>query len=74
MAGIPILATDNRGHRERVNNGKNGFFVKSSKDIKEKVLMILKDENLMKQMDRAYLKKFSKNYIINDMKKIYFDN
>lgn len=44
--GLPIIATDNRGHRELVHNNENGFIIKEKESLKEKIFLILENENV----------------------------
>jgi L-malate glycosyltransferase len=51
-SGLPILATDTGGTRELVQDGENGFIIKmrDSKDIADKIEILIKDENLCRRM------------------------
>lgn len=51
-SGLPILATDTGGTRELVENGENGFIIrmKDSRDIAEKIEILIKDEELRQKM------------------------
>ena len=46
--GLPVVATDNRGHRTIIRNGENGYLVNvnDSKTMAERILQVLKDSNL----------------------------
>lgn len=62
--GLPILATETGGTSELVEDGKNGLIVKmqDSKDLAEKIEMIIKDEEgreKMGQMSRQKAEKMS---------------
>ena len=41
--GIPVIATDNRGHREIIENNKTGFIINNQEELKEKVIELKKD-------------------------------
>ena len=58
-SGLPILATETGGTEELVENGINGFVIKmkDSKDLAEKIEMILKDEVLRNSMGKASRRK-----------------
>lgn len=54
-AGLPIVASENRGHRELVQNGENGFLVPPKDDVAfaEKVLQLYDDTALWERMAQA---------------------
>lgn len=57
--GLPSLAFDVGGNKEIIQDGKTGFIVNSTDELKEKVSLLLKDEGLRKEMgDNA--EKFTK--------------
>jgi len=61
-SGLPIIATKINGTEELIKEGYNGFFVKRDpKDIAEKINILIKDENLRKQMSRN-ARKTAENY------------
>lgn len=71
---LPIIATDNRGHRELVINGENGYIVKSCnpeefankiKEIVTKSLFYLGGNN------KQIYQKYTINSVIEEMKQIY---
>lgn len=72
--GVPIIATDNRGHRELITNNENGFIIKTANEMKEKIEKILQNKEIIKKL-REESKEKSKIYnidcVIEDMKKIY---
>ena len=52
----PVVASVNRGHKELVQSGKNGYLVNSSEEMAEKMLEILNDtqkRNEMGEIGRA---------------------
>lgn len=61
-SGLPIVATDVNGVNEIVEDRKNGFLVrpKNSKEIAEKILLLLDDEDLRKNICKENRKKASK--------------
>lgn len=71
---LPIVATDNRGHRELVKNGENGYIIKSfnymefSNKIKE---IIEKNTYTLGSNSRKMAEKYSITNIMETMKKIY---
>ena len=74
--GLPVIATDNRGHRELVENGVNGFIVKNDKCMQLNNQIILWSDN-KKICKKIYfnnrLSKYSSGEIISKMKLIYFE-
>lgn len=77
LSGTPVVASINRGHRELIKNGKNGYLVKVD-DIKEMTRCVLElienQEEYSKIQKNA--EKFAKNYGFENVKKelegIYF--
>jgi len=74
--GLPIIATDNRGHRELIKNGRNGFLVPTnnpiffSKRINELLSSKVKKKEFSANNVRA-IKKYSKGEINVQMKNIF---
>lgn len=75
--GLPIIATDNRGHRELVQNNENGFIItnnRSTEELINTIKQVIKDtEKLTKCSINNKLKigKFELNNVLKDMQKIY---
>ncbi len=72
--GLPIIAVDNRGHRELVENGVNGYIVKSKEEILSCITMFYGKEIevnkiLIKNKEKA--EKYSVETIKNQMKEMY---
>lgn len=73
--GLPIIATDCRGNRDLVEEGKNGFII----DIGDSNMLSLCINKVYKSLDKEIFKKYNqeliKNYLLSniliDMKKIY---
>lgn len=75
-AGLPVVAVDNRGHRGLVNNGEDGFIVApgESNSMAEKVGLLSADEllyNALSQKASENIKRFSKDAVFVQMKKVY---
>ncbi len=74
--GLPIVATNVRGHKDLIENGKNGFLVELNdvKQMQEKIEILYSKKEIYKQMQEEN-KKRSKQYkleiIIDKMKEIY---
>ena len=74
--GLPIVATDNRGHRELVINDENGWLVNSEDKMLGKIKIILNVDSLKKKAFEINKKKINKyliDNIIDKMKKIYLE-
>jgi len=74
--GLPIVATMVGGIPEVVKDGENGFLVepKNPEQIAEKVLMLLKNEKLRKEIsinNKEKAKKYSWENVVQKLEKIY---
>lgn len=72
--GLPIIAIDNRGHRELVKDQENGFIIKTKEEMQQKIKEILKDKGLQEKLIKKGKEKV-KQYLIysvmSDMEKTY---
>lgn len=61
---LPLITTDHTGCREVVDDKKNGFLVekKNSIDLKEKLLLLIDDEDLRKKMGEFSREKIKKEF------------
>lgn len=76
MCGLPVVASMDRGHKEMIEHGLNGFFyeVSNPQQMVKYVTQIMHDENLRKKMAEASLNKsvkFSLANSIEELGKIY---
>ncbi len=76
--GLPVVASDNRGHRALVKNGEDGFIVpiNDSNKMAEKINLLKDNKELYRgfsQKASENIKRFSKEVIVEEMKKIYTD-
>lgn len=76
-SGLSIVATKVGGVPEVIKDGENGFLVESesSKKIAEKVLLLLNNDRLKRQISRnnkEKAKKYSWKKIVEKLEKIYF--
>lgn len=70
--GIPVVAYDNRGHRDIVNND-NGYLIRNKEEFISKIESLLNDKDLkynIKTMKKT-IRKFQYDNVINEMTKIY---
>lgn len=51
-AGLPIIAAKNTLPEDVLEEGKNGFFIDNSKELSEKILELLNNEELRKKMGK----------------------
>ena len=71
--GLPIIATDNRGHRELVDDNKNGYIIYNVNDMKDKIYKIIQD-NAKYSFGKNGCNKvniFLINNVLNEMKLVY---
>ena len=66
ISEVPVIGTNNRGHREIIENGINGFIIENNVDELKKKIDILYSDN------KEYNKIKSNCY--NSSKKFYIDN
>ncbi len=74
--GLPVVLSDNRGHRVLGINGENGFIVDVNdfEAMAEKIDMILSDRELYARLsDNAVklVKPYSKESVLEELKRIY---
>ena len=72
--GVPIVAKDNRGHRELAINNVNGFIVKTQKEMLNKIYELINNKTLMLKfstLEKQRVKKYLLNNVMKQMKKIY---
>jgi len=75
--GLPIITTDTGTIKEMVVDGQNGFIVEKQnpKQIAEKIIFLLENEKLRKEMGqrsrRRFLKYYTKDKFIGNLGKIF---
>lgn len=74
--GLPVVATDNRGHRELVKNGENGYLVKLGDyaGFARKVVEIIGDKGLYEQLSAnasAGVSLYCSGCVLEEMKAVY---
>jgi len=75
--GLPIVAVDNRGHRELVHNDRNGWII-SNNDLKgfsNKIKTLAEMEDLKRQLGKygreMIVKKYSFDKVLTELSEIY---
>ena len=71
--GIPVVALDNRGHREIIQDGINGYIFYNEEDMIEKIIK-LTDKRKYKEIltkNKGTVERFLLENVIKEMKKIY---
>lgn len=76
LSGTPVVASVNRGHRELIRDGENGYLipVNDERNLAEKILNLLEDGNLYKKFCRKaehYAKCYSYNNVKKELKMVY---
>ena len=75
-SGIPVVVSEDRGHKELVVNGENGFIYPQmdQEAFINSIVKMGKDEELRKQMGedaKMKMKKFALDNALEEMVKIY---
>lgn len=71
---LPIVAIDNRGHRELIKNEETGFIVKDEDTMIKKVIELINNKELREKIGMKAFnasKEYKIDKVINEMKKIY---
>lgn len=74
--GLPVVLSDNRGHRVLGVNDENGYVVKVNDDkaMAEKILLILNDDALYGRLSKnavELVKPFSKESVLEELTQVY---
>jgi len=74
--GLPIIVTDNRGHRELIKNGENGFLVclNETKEFSKVVMEMFYSENLriqFKEKNFKVIQQFSIENVLKELNDVY---
>ena len=68
LTGNPVVASVNRGHKELIRNGKNGYLVNSTEEMSKRVIELLSDSNKKNEIGEA-ARIFAKDYGFANVKK-----
>lgn len=73
--GLPVVATKNRGHKELVKDGVNGFLINNNEvEIVEKIEILIENREMLQQLKKqtkSTVKKYLADNVMNEMNKIY---
>lgn len=75
--GLPVIATENRGHRELVQKEKTGWLVENQNPIEfaERILSIMKDNDLRLKLGRncrmSIMEKYSIDKVLGEKISVY---
>lgn len=73
LCGKPIVASINRGHKELIENGKNGFLVpvEDIDSYAEKILAVLEHSTDFSKEAVDYVKPFTDESVLKELKMLY---
>ena len=75
LTGNPVIASINRGHKELIRTGENGYLVKNETEMAEKVLLVLSNDELQERTQN-YARNFAQNYgfvhVKRELEQIYY--
>lgn len=74
--GLPVIAMDNRGHRELVKNEENGFLINNKDELVEKIKIILSNKKkICKKIDEntSFINTYLLQTVVEEMKRIYIN-
>lgn len=77
LSGTPVVATLNRGHKELIVDGSNGFIVDidNKEALKDKIIELLDNQNTYDSISKQALdnaKKYTFENVKQELEKIYF--
>lgn len=73
LCAKPIVASNNRGHRELVENGRNGYLVAPSDTdaYAEKIISVLQSSEGFSENALKYVEPFKDTSVLNELKALY---
>ncbi len=77
LSGTPVVASENRGHRELIRNGENGYLVRTNdeKAMSVKIIILLKNQKKRESIIAAaekYANQYTFDYVKKELKNIYY--
>jgi glycosyltransferase EpsD len=74
--GLPVVASDNRGHRELVQNKENGWIIDDAQDLADKIRNLSSDSSLMTKLGMSGRNMVEQSYsvrkVLHQKTHIYF--
>ena len=71
--GTPVIGGNVGGIRYQIKDGENGFLVSNFEEAGERIVQLLKNENLRRQMGIAAKESVKKNYLLTRLLEQYLD-
>jgi trehalose synthase len=71
--GTPVIGGNVGGIRYQIKDGENGFLVSSIQETAEKIVHLLKNNDLRKKMGRRAKKTVEKNFLMSRLIEEYLD-
>jgi len=71
--GTPVIGGNVGGIRLQIQDGVNGFLVSSVKEASDRIVTLLEDESLRKQMGEAARETVRKNFLLTRLLEQYID-
>jgi len=71
--GTPVIGGNVGGIRYQITDGENGFLVSSVKEAAERIVTLVKDENLRKQMGKRARESVRKQFLLTRLLEQYLD-
>ncbi|EGC75220.1 hypothetical protein HMPREF0490_01110 [Lachnospiraceae bacterium 6_1_37FAA] len=75
LTGTPVIASVNRGHRELIKSGENGYLVDSSEMMGKMILELLNDNSKRIEISQnalKYAKKYRFDNVKQELEQLYF--
>ena len=73
--GCPVVASDIEGHRPLVVNGETGFLAGTTEEFVQKIILLIGDENMKREMGKKAGKRFERYFsfsrFLESMKNLY---
>ncbi len=71
--GLPVVCTPNRGHKEIINEGVNGYFAKDVKTFADRIVDLVSNPELYKKISENSIASIQK-FTIDNIKNVYVES